>query len=127
MLIVTTFEIPGWRIDRMLGEVFGLTVRSRNALSQIGAAFQSLGGGELQGMTQNLIDSRNESMVRMIDAARSRGGNAVVGMRFDASELGQTWTEICAYGTAVIATPLDDGARQTATELGYGPGPQQQH
>ncbi|MCW2495360.1 YbjQ family protein, partial [Jatrophihabitans sp.] len=124
MLVVTTNDLPGWEIQRVCGEVFGLTVRSRNAFSQMGAGLKSMFGGELQGMTKNLADSRNEVMNRMIEAARAKGGNAVVGMRFDTSEMGDTWTEICAYGTAVVAIPLNDGARQTATELGYGqPGP----
>ena len=120
MLVVTTNEIPGWQIQRVCGEVFGLTVRSRNAFSQIGAGFKSLMGGELKGMTENLVNSRNEVMGRMLEAARARGGNAVIAMRFDTSEMGDTWTEICAYGTAVVAVPVDDGARQTAAELGYG-------
>jgi hypothetical protein len=59
-------------------------------------------------------------MGRMLEEARGRGGNAVVGMRFDTSDLGDVWTEVCAYGTAVVAIPLDEGARQTAAELGYG-------
>jgi uncharacterized protein YbjQ (UPF0145 family) len=121
MLVVTTNEIPGWQIQRVCGEVFGLTVRSRNAFSQLGSGFKSLVGGELKGMTENLTKSRNEVMSRMLDAARERGGNAVVGMRFDTSEMGDIWTEICAYGTAVVAVPTDDAARQTASELGYGP------
>jgi len=120
MLVVTTNEIPGWQIQRVCGEVFGLTVRSRNAFSQIGAGVKSLFGGELQGMTKALVDSRNEVMGRMLQEARARGGNAIVGMRFDTSEMGDTWTEICAYGTAVVAVPVDDGARQTAAQLGYG-------
>jgi uncharacterized protein YbjQ (UPF0145 family) len=120
MLVVTTNEIPGWQIQRVCGEVFGLTVRSRNAFSQLGAGVKSLFGGELQGMTKALIDSRNEVMGRMLQEARARGGNAIVGMRFDTSEMGDTWTEICAYGTAVVAVPVDDGARQTAAQLGYG-------
>ncbi len=120
MLVVTTNEIPGWEIQRVCGEVFGLTVRSRNAFSQFGAGLKSLVGGELQGMTKNLAQSRNEVMGRMLEAARARGGNAVIGMRFDTSEMGDTWTELCAYGTAVVAVPVDDGARQTARELGYG-------
>ena len=57
---------------------------------------------------------------RMVEEAEARGGNAVLAMRFDTSEMGGNWTEICAYGTAVIAIPTDDGARQTAAELGYG-------
>ncbi|SDJ00945.1 Uncharacterized conserved protein YbjQ, UPF0145 family [Frankineae bacterium MT45] len=120
MLVVTTNEIAGWEIQRVCGEVFGLTVRSRNAFSQMGAGFKSMFGGELQGMTKNLTESRNEVMARMLEHARARGGNAVVGMRFDTSEMGDTWTEICAYGTAVVAIPVTDGARQTAAELGYG-------
>lgn len=121
MLCVTTNEIPGWEIQRVCGEVFGLTVRSRNAFSQIGAGLKSMFGGELQGMTKALVDSRNEVMGRMLEAARARGGNAIIGMRFDTSEMGDVWTEICAYGTAVVAVPVTDAARQTAAELGYGP------
>ena len=120
MLVVTTNDIPGWEIQRVCGEVFGLTVRSRNAFSQMGAGLKSIFGGELQGMTQNLADSRNEVMARMIKAAQDRGGNAVVAMRFDTSEMADTWTEICAYGTAVVAVPVTEAARQTAAELGYG-------
>jgi uncharacterized protein YbjQ (UPF0145 family) len=120
MLITTSNDLPGWQIQRVCGEVFGLTVRSRNAVSQMGAGFTSLVGGELKGMTENLTNSRNEVMNRMIEAARGRGGNAIIAMRFDTSEMGTNWTEICAYGTAVVAIPMDDGARQTAQELGYG-------
>src|ERR1700712_5442425 len=120
MLVVTSNDLPGWEIRQTLGEVFGLTVRSRNAFSQMGAGFKSLVGGELKGMTTNLINSRNEVMGRMLEEARNRGGNAVVAMRFDTSEMGDVWTEICAYGTAVVAIPKTDAARQTAAELGYG-------
>src|SRR5436305_14026217 len=103
MLIATTNELPGYAIEEVYGEVFGLTVRSRNAFSQMGAGLKSMFGGELQGMTRNLIESRNEVMGRMLDAARQKGGNAVIGMRFDTSEMADTWTELCAYGTAVVA------------------------
>ena len=120
MLVTTTNEIPGWQIQRVIGEVFGLTVRSRNAVSQMGAGLKSIFGGELQGMTKNLAESRNEVMNRMLEAARARGGNAVICMRFDTSDMADTWTELCAYGTAVVAVPIDEGARQTAAELGYG-------
>jgi uncharacterized protein YbjQ (UPF0145 family) len=120
MMVVTTNDIPGWEIQRVCGEVFGLTVRSRNAFSQIGAGLKSLMGGELRGMSENLMNSRNEVMGRMLEAARARGGNAVIGMRFDTSEMGDVWTEICAYGTAVVAVPVTDAARETAAQLGYG-------
>ena len=120
MLVVTTNDIPGWQIQRVCGEVFGLTVRSRNAFSQMGAGLKSMFGGELQGMTKNLTESRNEVMARMLEHARSKGANAVIAMRFDTSEMGDVWTELCAYGTAVVAVPIDEGARQTAAALGYG-------
>ena len=122
MLVVTTNDLPGWEIQRVCGEVFGLTVRSRNAFAQMGAGFKSIFGGELAGMTKNLADSRNEAMGRLIAEARARGGNAIVAMRFDTTELGDVWTEICAYGTAVEAVPVTDGAKYTAGQLGYGAG-----
>ena len=106
MLIVTTNDLPGYRIDEVLGEVWGLTVRSRNAFSQMGAGLKSIFGGELKGMTPALYESRNEVMNRMVEEAQRRGANAIVAMRFDTSEMGDVWTEICAYGTAVRATKL---------------------
>jgi uncharacterized protein YbjQ (UPF0145 family) len=63
-------------------------------------------GGELKGMTKALYESRNEVMNRMVEEAQRRGGNAILAMRFDTSEMGDVWTEICAYGTAVRATKL---------------------
>ena len=126
VLVVTSNDIPGWEIQRVCGEVFGLTVRSRNAFAQFGAGFKSMFGGELAGMTKNLAESRNEAMGRLITEARNKGGNAIVAMRFDTTELGDVWTEICAYGTAVLAVPVSDGARYTASQLGYGGAPQQQ-
>src|SRR3954462_14195025 len=106
MMIVTTNDLPGYRVDEVLGEVFGLTVRSRNEFSQMGAGLKSMFGGELKGMTKALVDSRNEVMQRMIQEALNRGANAIVGMRFDTSEMGDFWTEICAYGTAVSISRL---------------------
>lgn len=101
MLVSTMNDLPGYQITEVLGEVFGLTVRSRNVGSQLGASFKSLVGGELRGMTKNLVDSRNEVMERMVQEAQMRGADAVLAMRFDTSEMGTNWTEICAYGTAV--------------------------
>jgi uncharacterized protein YbjQ (UPF0145 family) len=101
MLIATTNDIAGHEIDEVYGEVFGLTVRSRNAFSQLGAGLKSIVGGELKGMTKALVDSRQQVIDRMVEEAEARGANAIVGMRFDTSEMGDTWTEICAYGTAV--------------------------
>ena len=103
MLIATTNELPGYVIEEVYGEVFGLTVRSRNAFSQFGAGLKSILGGELKGMTKALVDSREEVIQRMTDEAEAKGANAIVAMRFDTSEMGEMWTEICAYGTAVRA------------------------
>ena len=100
-LIVTMNDIPGYRIEEVMGEVFGLTVRSRNVASVIGSGLRSVFGGELKGMTTMLSDSRQEAIGRLVEEAKAEGANAIIAMRFDASELGSTWTEICAYGTAV--------------------------
>ncbi|MDR6985771.1 uncharacterized protein YbjQ (UPF0145 family) [Paenarthrobacter nitroguajacolicus] len=109
MLIVTSNEIPGHRIDAVFGEVMGLTVRSRDIGSQMLAGFRSLGGGELPEMTKALYESRREVMARMVNEAQQRGANAIVAMRFDTSEMGTNWTEVCAYGTAVYVLPLGEG------------------
>ena len=109
MLISTMNDLPGYRIDEVLGEVFGLTVRSRNVGSQIGASVKSLVGGELKGMTKMLAEGREHATERLIEEANQRGADAIVAFRFDTSELGSTWTEICAYGTAVRARKLAPG------------------
>jgi len=101
MLIATTNDLPGYVVEEVFGEVFGLTVRSRNIGSQLGAGLKSILGGELKGMTKALADSRQQVIDRMVEEAESKGGNAIVAMRFDTSEMGSNWTEICAYGTAV--------------------------
>jgi uncharacterized protein YbjQ (UPF0145 family) len=106
MLITTTNDLPGYEIQEVLGEVFGLTVRSRNVGSQIGAGLKSILGGELRGMTKALVESREQVMQRLVEEAEARGANAILAMRFDTSEMGGTWTEICAYGTAVRARKL---------------------
>lgn len=103
MLISTMNDLPGYEIQEVFGEVFGLTVRARNLGSQIGAGLKSLIGGELGGMTKMLAQGREEAIERLVAEAELKGANAIVAMRFDTSELGTTWTEICAYGTAVRA------------------------
>lgn len=101
MLIVTTNDLPGYVVEEVLGEVFGLTVRSRNIGSNIGAGFKSLVGGELKGITKMLQDSREEALGRLRTEVEAKGGNAVLAFRFETTEYAQTGTEICAYGTAV--------------------------
>ena len=104
MIISTMNELPGYEITELIGEVFGLTVRSRNLGSQMGASLKSLVGGELKGMTKMLAEGREHATERLIEEATQKGADAIVAFRFDTSELGNTWTEICAYGTAVKIT-----------------------
>ena len=101
MIVTTMNDIPGYEVDEVFGEVMGLTVRSRNIGSQFGAGLKSILGGELKGMTKALVASREQVRQRMIDEAEAHGANAIIAMRFDTSEMGGNWTEICAYGTAV--------------------------
>lgn len=101
MIISTMNDLPGYQVEEVVGEVFGLTVRSRNVGSQIGASLKSLVGGELKGMTKMLAEGRDHATERLIENAEARSANAILAFRFDTSELGTTWTEICAYGTAV--------------------------
>lgn len=103
MLISTMNDLPGYEVTEVLGEVFGLTIRARNLGSQIGAGLKSLVGGELKGMTKNLAASREEVVQRMVEEAQAKGADAVLAFRFDTSDMGGNWTEICAYGTAVKA------------------------
>ncbi|GAA2747796.1 MULTISPECIES: YbjQ family protein [Kitasatospora] len=106
VLVVTTNDVPGHRVERVIGEVFGLTVRSRHLGTQIGAGFKSMLGGELKGLTKTLVESRNQAMERLVEQTRSRGGNAVLMMRFDVTEAADLGTEICAYGTAAVIAPI---------------------
>ncbi|MGE5527448.1 MAG: YbjQ family protein [Methanosarcina sp.] len=101
VIISTMNDLPGYEVEEVLGEVFGLTVRSRNLGSQIGASLKSLAGGELKGMTKMLVEGREHATERLVEEAEGKGANAILAFRFDTSELGTTWTEICAYGTAV--------------------------
>ncbi len=100
MIVTTMNDIPGYTVDEVFGEVFGLTVRARNLGSQFGSGLKSIVGGELKGQTKALIASREQVVERLIEEAEAKGANAVIAMRFDASEIGNGWAEICAYGTA---------------------------
>ncbi|MEV6317313.1 YbjQ family protein [Streptomyces sp. NPDC051776] len=105
VLVVTTNDVPGYHVQQVIGEVFGLTVRSRHLGSQIGAGLKSMVGGELRGLTKTLVETRNQAMERLVEQARARGGNAVLTMRFDVTEAADVGTEVCAYGTAVVLAP----------------------
>lgn len=108
MIVVTSDQIPGYRIQAVLGEVMGLTVRATNLGATFSAGIRSIGGGELPEYTRIMYESRHEVMRRMTEEAQQRGANAIVAMRFDTDAIGQ-FSEVCAYGTAVIAEPIPAG------------------
>ena len=102
-LLVTTTERPaGYEVKQALGQVFGVVVRSRGIGGNIMASLRSLGGGEIVEYTRLVEDTRRHAIDRMVENARAMGANAVIMMRFDSSEIGQTMTEVVAYGTAAI-------------------------
>lgn len=105
MIIVTTEVIQGYRITEVKGQVFGLVVRSRGLGGNIMAGLRSLVGGEIVEYTTMLEDARRHAIDRMVRNAAAMGGNAIVRMQFDSSELGNTMSEIVAYGTAVVVAP----------------------
>ena len=102
MIIATTPYIAGHRIVETKGQVFGLVVRSRGFSGNLIAGLRSLGGGEIKEYTSLLEDTRRQAIDRLVKNATLMGGNAVVSMRFDSSEMANTMTEIVAYGTAVV-------------------------
>ena len=106
MIVTTTENIPGMRVTRVIGEMFGLTVRTRGVGGNLAAGFRSLAGGEVKSYTKLLEDARREAIDRLVQSATAAGANAVVMMRFDSSEMGQTMSEIVAYGTAVVVEAL---------------------
>lgn len=106
ILVVTTNDVPGYEVTHVYGEVFGLMVRSRNLISNIGAGLKSIVGGEIGAYTKLLSDSRIEAMERMKKAAAEKGANAVLMMRFDTGDIGNSMNEVAAYGTAVTIRPI---------------------
>lgn len=105
ILLSTMNDLPGYEVVRVFGEVFGLTVRSRNMFSTMGAGFKSMAGGELKGLSKLLSDSRHEALARLSQEALAHGANAVLALRFDCNEIASTASEIAAYGTAVYVVP----------------------
>ena len=106
ILVVTTNDVPGYEVTKVYGEVFGLLVRSRNLVSNIGAGLKAIIGGEIGGYTKLLSDSRIEAIERMKKAAAEKGANAVLMMRFDTGDIGNAMNEVAAYGTAVTIQPI---------------------
>ncbi len=102
MIIVTTEQIPNYRIKEIKGPVFGITVRARGIGKDIVASLKGLVGGEINQYTEMLEDARKQSIDRMVENAQAMGANAITMMRFDSGEIGQSMSEIIAYGTAVV-------------------------
>lgn len=111
VMVVTTNDIPGYEVETVLGEVFGLIVRSRNLFSNIGANFRTVIGGEVKGYTKLLASTREQAMDRLRQETAAKGGNAVLMMRFDSGDLGPQMNEVVAYGTAVKVKPASGKSR----------------
>ena len=105
MLVATTETVAGHRVRQTLGQCFGVTVRSRGLGGNIMAGLRSIVGGEITEYTQMLEEARRHAVDRMVQNATLMGANGILMMRFDSSEIGQTMSEIVAYGTAVILDP----------------------
>ncbi|MDR2671930.1 MAG: heavy metal-binding domain-containing protein [Coriobacteriales bacterium] len=105
VLVVTTENVPGYKTRKVIGEVFGVTSRSRNVVSNFGAGLKTLVGGEIGAFTNLLHETRLEAIGRLRVEAASRGANAVVMMRFDNESIAQTVGGTVAYGTAVLLEP----------------------
>lgn len=108
-MVTTAFEIPAFRVTRNLGVVRGIVVRSRNLFVNIGAAFKSMVGGNITAWSQLCEQTRSDAFDIMIQHATELGANAIIGARYDATEVSGGVTEVLAYGTAVIVEPLDTG------------------
>lgn len=101
-MITSAFDLPGYRLVRSLGIVRGLTVRSASIGGQIAAAFQSLGGGNIRTMTAVCEHTRTDAYLMVLAHAAQLGANAIIGFRYDTTEIAQGMTEVLAYGTAVV-------------------------
>lgn len=105
MIVVTTNDLPGYRVVRHIGLVRGITVRSRNAVASIGAGIQSLFGGNVTIYTSLAEQARAEAYELLVQQAQQAGANAILAMRYDANEIMEGITEVLAYGTAVVVEP----------------------
>ena len=104
-MVTTAMELPGQKIVRNLGVVRGIVVRSRSIVGNIGAALQSLVGGNITLYTELCEKARQDAFALMLQHAAEHGANAIVGMRYDANEVMDGITEVLAYGTAVVVQP----------------------
>ena len=108
-MVTTAFDLPNYRVVQNLGVVRGIVVRSRNVFATIGATLQTIVGGNITVWTNLCEQTRVDAFDIMIQHATEIGANAVIGARYDTTELAQGVTEVLAYGTAVIVEPLNPG------------------
>jgi uncharacterized protein YbjQ (UPF0145 family) len=106
-MVTTAFELPGYRVRQSLGVVRGIVVRSRNLFVNIGAVFNSMVGGNITAWTNLCETTRRDAFEIMVQHATELGANAIIGARYDATEVAQGATEVLAYGTAVVVEPLE--------------------
>ena len=106
-MVTTAFELPGYRIRQNLGVVRGIVVRSRNLFVNIGAVFNSMVGGNITAWTNLCESTRRDAFEIMVQHATELGANAIIGARYDATEVASGATEVLAYGTAVVVEPLE--------------------
>ena len=104
--VTTAFELPGYRIKRNLGVVRGIVVRSRSIVGTIGAGLQTIVGGNISLFSKLCEQTRNDAFDLMLQHAEALGANAVIGVRYDATEIMQGVTEVLSYGTAVEVGPI---------------------
>ncbi len=104
--VTTAFELPGFRVTRNLGVVRGIVVRSRSIFGTIGAGLQTMIGGNISLFSNLCEQTRNDAFELMLQHAAALGANAVIGARYDATEIMQGVTEVLAYGTAVLVEPI---------------------
>ena len=107
-MVTTAFELPGYRVRQNLGVVRGIVVRSRNLFVNIGAVFNSMIGGNITAWTNLCETTRKDAFEIMIQHATELGANAIIGARYDATEIASGASEVLAYGTAVVVEPLED-------------------
>lgn len=106
LMLLTANYAPGYKVDKVLGLVYGITVRSRGIGGNIIAGLRSLGGGEINEYTEMAHQARQQALDRLAEHAKSLGANAVMSVMFDSTEIGQTMDEIIAFGTAVVISPM---------------------
>ncbi len=105
LMLLTSNYAPGYRVDKVLGLAYGITVRSRGLGGNIIAGLRTIAGGEINEYTEMAHQARQQALDRLADHAKGMGANAVISVMFDSTEIGSTMDEIIAFGTAVVISP----------------------